>query len=224
MKRYIILTVLIIMLIIGLIAFGKAFGKKDGTIKQVFKQEKYKEYKSGDLVSLNNQEWYVLYDSSDKDNYVTLFYKGVLYLEENGIADSDYSVYESSDLNKYLKGDFADYIGTKKLREVNGYKVRLFNNDDLKLLNVKYDKDSDSYEITDCPEFICLTNTFYATMIATGDAPEMEENEEEEIEPVHLSYYNLSTTYETFKLESVVEDKTLFVRPVINVYKESLDE
>ena len=217
-QRSIILVILVILLIIGLFAFVKAFGKRDSSIKQMFKTDKYNEYKSGDIVSFNNQEWYVLHDSSSKDNYVTLLYKGILYLEENGIAESDYKVYESSDLNKYLKGDFTEFLGDKNLREINGYKVRLFNDDDLKLLNVKYNELDDSYDITDCPEFICLTNVFYATMIATSDGVEGLD------EAVHLNYYNLSTTYDTFKLESVVEDTTLFVRPVVNVLKDRLDE
>jgi len=217
-KRSIILIVLLIMLVLGLVAFSKAFGKKDSSIKEIFKQEKYQAYKSGDLVSFNNQDWYVLHDSSENDNYVTLIYKGILYLEENGIAESDYNVYESSDLNKYLKEDFTNFLGEKNLREVNGYKVRLFNDDDLKLLNVKYDDETDSYDITDCPDFICLTNVFYATMISTNSSVQgLDELE-------HLNYYNLSTTYDTYKLESLVEDSTLFVRPVVNVYKESINE
>ena len=217
MKRYIILIVLIVMLIIGLFTFNKVFNQKDSSIREIFKQEKYNTYKSGDLVSFNKQEWYVLHDSSEKDNYVTLIYKGILYLEENGIAESDFKVYESSDLNSYLKNDFSEFLGEKNLREVNGYKVRLFNDDDLKDLSVKYDEETDSYEITDCPDFICLTNVFYATMISTKNVDGGDELE-------HLNYYNLSTTYDTYKLESLVEDTTLFVRPVVNVYKDSLDE
>ena len=83
--RSIILVILVVLLIVGLFAFVKAFGKKDSSIKEMFKQEKYTEYKSGDIVSFNKQDWYVLHDSSSKDNYVTLIYKGILYLEENGI-------------------------------------------------------------------------------------------------------------------------------------------
>ena len=80
------------------------------------------------------------------------------------------------------------------------------------------DDETDSYDITDCPDFICLTNVFYATMISTNSSVQgLDELE-------HLNYYNLSTTYDTYKLESLVEDSTLFVRPVVNVYKESINE
>ena len=39
---------------------------------------------------------------------------------------------------------------------------------------------------------------------------------------LHLKYYNVSSTYEKHMLVSLVDDATLFVRPVINVYKSSL--
>ena len=45
-------------------------------LRKIFKQEKFKEYHSGDIVSFNKEEWYVLHNSSNKDNYVTLIYKG----------------------------------------------------------------------------------------------------------------------------------------------------
>ena len=40
---------------------------------------------------------------------------------------------------------------------------------------------------------------------------------------LHLRYYNLASTYNTYKLESLVSDASLFVRPVINVYKNNLN-
>jgi hypothetical protein len=231
MKRYIILAVLVLLLIFGLFAFFKAYNKEDKPIQRIFKNEKFKTYKSGDLVKFNDEEWYVLYNSSEKDNYVTLIYKGIVYLEDEELSNVDYKVYEASKLNSYLKGDYVKQLGEDKLREVHGYKARLFNEDDMKtLLNTNYNEDTDSYEITDCPDFICLTNVFYATMIPTknGDYETNKEDEisesDEEAYSVHLSYYNLSTTYEDQTLESIVDDETLFLRPVINVYKESLDE
>ena len=233
MKRYIILIILLILLIVGFIAFNKAFGgKKDDSINNIsLKPSKYSSYKSGDVVSFNNEDWYVLYDSSNKDNYVTLIYKGVMYLGEQDLTTFTYKIYESSDLNTYLKNEYVKELGEDNLREVNGYKVRLFNEDDMKkLLNTKYNENDDSYEISDCPDFICLTNNYYATMISThdeeygvDDISNIEDFNTDEYR-VHLYYYNLSTTYDTFDLVSIVDDVSLFVRPVINVYKESLDK
>jgi len=231
MKRYIILAVLVLLLIFGMFAFFKAYSKEEKPIQKIFKNEKYKTYKSGDLVKFNGEEWYVLYNSSEKDNYVTLIYKGIMYLEEEDFSNVDYKVFEASKLNGYLKGKFIDTIGKDKFREINGYKARLFNEDDMRtLLDVEYDEETDSYQINECPDFICLTNVFYATMIPTKEGDYGTDNIEDDNNPeyeeysIHLSYYNLSTTYEDQSLESIVEDETLFFRPVVNVYKESLDE
>jgi len=232
MKRYVILAVLVLLLIFGLFAFFKAYiNKEEKPIKKIFHNEKFKTYKSGDLVKFNGEEWYVLYNSTEKDNYVTLIYKGILYLEEDELSVVDYKVYEASKLNSYLKGKYVSSLGEDKLREVHGYKARLFNEDDMKtLLSTNYNEKDDSYEIVECPDFICLTNVFYATMIPTregdyntDDIDAINDSSFEEYN-VHLSYYNLSTTYEEKTLDSIVDDGTLFLRPVINVYKESLDE
>lgn len=233
MKRYIILIILFILLIIGFIAFKKAYSVDDNQkSKSIFKNEKYNKYKSGDLVSFKDAEWYVLHDSSEDDNYVTLIYKGILYLGEEGISETAFKVYESSDLNNYLKGAYAESLGDSSLREINGYKVRLFNEDDMKrLLDVTYDEKKDLYVINNCPDYICLTNVNYATMIATNTKQEYDVDNISEIEDlniddytIHLNYYNISSSYDTYQLESIVEDASLFVRPVINVYKESLDK
>ena len=108
----------------------------------------YDNYKAGDILEYNGKEYYVLYDSDGKDNYLTLMYKDYLTQEEinkfggNTIKSSTYltqffdssSHYVTSDrfnqtlmkeiLDKWSK-DFSD-----DLVEVNGYKVRLLNNDD----------------------------------------------------------------------------------------------
>ena len=232
MKRYIILIILFIMLVVGFVAFNKAYSNEDSTVKKMFSNEKYAKYKSGDLVSFKGEEWYVLHDSSDKDNYVTLIYKGVLYLEEEGLSNTIYKVYESSDLNSYFKNDYLKSLGDDNLREVNGYKIRLFNQDDMRrLLETTYDEKTDSYDIKNCPDFICLTNVYYATMIPTNTNKDYDVSDIDSIEDynideykVHINYYNLDTTYDTYNLNSIVSDVSLFVRPVINVYKERLDK
>ena len=44
-----------------------------------------KDFKKGDLVEFHDSEWYVLYDSSDKDDYVTLISADILYLGDDEI-------------------------------------------------------------------------------------------------------------------------------------------
>lgn len=232
-KRYIILIVLLVVLVLACFAAAKAFHKDENGKMHFFRSAKtYKEYKQGDIIDFHDSEWYVMYDSSNKDEYVTLISSDVLYLADEEITDVVMGIYETSDINKYLKGEYARELGSSNLDDINGYTVRLFNQDDFEnLLKVKYNSSDDSYEIEKCPDFICLTNTFYATMVDTKDIEFLDRdvyetiddfNEDEDSE-LHLKYYNLVGTYETCRLESVVDDATLFVRPVINLKKEAIE-
>ncbi len=238
MKRYIILIVLLIVLVFSLFIGLNYLNNEETTVKNIFNnKEAYKEYKSGDLVKLNDEEWYVMYDSHKDSDYVTLISADIFSLEELGIDTVVKGIYETSEINKYLKGEYARNIGEEKLVEKNGYTVRLFNQDDLDLLidleDIRYDENKDEYVIDECPDFICLTNTFYATMIDTNDKLELYDvyYNVDDIEDIlygeyqlHLKYYNITSTYETYKINSIVDNATLFVRPVINVYKNSLDK
>ncbi len=237
MKRYIILIVLIIILAVGLFVRFNFINEEETTVKKIFTKETFKEYKNGDLVKLNGDEWYVMYDSTNESDYVTLISADILSLDEIGIDTVLKGIYETSDLNKYLKDEYAKSIGEEKLVEKNGYTVRLFDKSDFDFLineeDYSYDEEKDEYVLRECPEYICLTNTFYATMIDTRDDLEFYDvyYNVEDIENVlyddytlHLKYYNITATYDTYKINSLVNSATLFVRPVINVYKNSLDK
>ena len=232
-KRYIILILLIVILVFACLAATKAFHKdEDGKIRFFHTSKSYEKYKQGDIVEFHDSNWTVMYDSSDKDEYVTLISSDVLYLGDEEITDVVMGIYETSDINKYLKGEYAKELGSSNLDEVNGYTVRLFNEDDFEnLLEVEYDKSTDSYEITKCPDFICLTNTFYATMIDTENIhfldrdvyDNLDDFLEDEDAELHLKYYNIRGTYDTCELVSVVDDATLFVRPIINLKKDAIE-
>lgn len=237
MKRYIILIILLIILGVGLFIGLNLINDEETTVKKIFTKEGFNEYKSGDLVKLNGDEWYVMYDSNKDSDYVTLISADILSLDEMEIDTVLKGIYETSDLNKYLKDEYAKSIGEDKLVEKNGYKVRLFDKDDFNFLineeDYSYDEERDEYVLTECPEFICLTNTFYATMIDTRNDVEFFDvyYNVADIEDLlygdytlHLKYYNITATYETYKINSLVDNATLFVRPVINVYKNSLDK
>ncbi len=233
-KRYVLLTIFIIVFVFASFVAIKTFTKKgEGGIK-IFNINKvtYKEYKQGDKLEFKDREWYVMYDSSSKDDYVTLISSDILFLGDEEITDAVMGIYETSDLNNYLKNTYAVELGVSNLVERNGYTVRLFNEDDMKsLLKVDYDNTFDSYKIEECPEFVCLTNAFYATMIDTKgtqissvytNLDDFNESEQDE-KKLQLKYYNITGTYETCIMNSVVEDSTLFVRPVINLKKDAIE-
>lgn len=233
MKKFIVLIFLIIFLVISIYAAVNFLGKDDNKIKDIIKKDEYKEYKAGDFIKFQERNWYVMYDSDKKSDYVTLITADLLTLEDEGIGSVLNGIYESSDLNKYLKDNYANELGQENLVEINGYKVRLFNKDDFDhLLKAKYDEKKDEYTLTDCPEYICQTNSSYATMIDTNSDIELENvylNVDDIENPLygeyklHLKYYNISSTYETYKMDSITDTTALFIRPVINVYKSSLE-
>lgn len=233
MKRYIVLIILLIILGVGVFFGYRAISSNGEPITEIFKDKTYSVYKSGDVVNFKDESWYVMYDSDQSTNYVTLISKNIVFLEDETLSTVISGIYETSAINEYLKNEYTKVLGEDNLVERNGYKVRLFNRDDFdKLITASYDDEKDEYVITECPEFICLTNTFFGTMIDTNTEKEFIDvyNNVSDIENIlyddytlHLKYYNLSSTYSTYKLESLVDNATLFIRPVINVYKDSLD-
>ena len=220
MKKKIAMVVVLVLLLLftGFVAI-KTFGKTEGAKIRIFsnKKETYTTFKKGDVVDFHDSEWYVLYDSSEKDDYVTLISADILYLGDEDITEVIDGIYETSDLNKYLKNEY----------------VRLFDEEDMKnLLDVTYDDGLDAYEINNCPDYICLTNNYFATMIDTKGSQissvyesleDFNESEQEE-KRLHLKYYNIYATYETTGMSSITSDTTLIVRPVINLKKEALEK
>ena len=218
-KRTIILIILVLVLLFSGFGFIVANKKgKDGKIHLFGSNKTYSSYKQGDIIDYRDGRWIVMYDSSTKDSYVTLFSTDIIYLGDDDITEALDGIYETSELNRYLKTKYIDSLGVDSLEEVNGYKVRLLNEDDLdNLTKYEYNENDDSYDVLDSNGFVCLTNAFYATMIDTDD---YEVNSEDK---VHLKYYNAVGDYDNCRLESITDDTTLFVRPVINLKKDALE-
>lgn len=232
MKKYIILIILLVILGCGVFITFTALDKDSPSIEKIFSKKEYKTYRAGDVVEFADKRWYVLHKSDKNTEYVTLISSDIMYLDGEELEYVVSGIYETSAINEYLSNDYVKELGSKNFVEVNGYKARLFNQDDFdKLIDATYDEENDKYEIHNCPEYICLTNTSFATMIDTNQNKEFIDvyNNVDDIENImygdytlHLKYYNISSTYEKHSLESLVDDATLFVRPVINIYKSSL--
>lgn len=231
MKKIVIISLLIVFVVSSFFIYSRYSEKDKVTINNIFKADKYKSYKAGDSVSFKGESWSVMYDSNSNSNYVTLINSALKYYED--IPNVVDGIYETSAINKYLKNTLAKEYGEKNLVEKNGYAIRLLNMDDLeRLTEYSYEEKNDAYILKECPDYICLTNSSYATMIDTDNQKEFLDvytnlkdviDLEDEEYLVHLNYYNLKGTYYENSLESIVDDITLFVRPVINVYKNSLD-
>ena len=234
MKKIIICIIILIIIGLGIIFGYKLLSKDNSDIKNIFSNSKdtYPKYKAGDLVEFNDSDWYVMYDSDEKSDYVTLINSGVMYLYDEKIINTLDTVYEISTLRNYLENEYLKELGEDNLVEVYGYKVRLLNKDDIeKLTQYEYNDELDEYKITDCPEYICDINWTYATMIDTKNDKDFVDvyyniNDIEDLNDeytLHLNYYNMTLEDGNFKLQSLVDDATLFVKPIINVYKKSLN-
>lgn len=233
MKKKYIVVLAIIGLVIGCV-LAYYFDSKNETIvsKIIPNVKSYEDYKSGDKVSFADEKWYVMFDSNKKSDYVSLISDRLIALENYPYVWT--GSYDKSFLKEYFENELLALYGKENLVAKKGYTIRLLNKDDINALaKLKYNKDEDYYEIEDCPDFICLTNSFYATMIETNDNKEfvdVYENVNDIDDPLfedyklHLGYYDIYSTYDIHELRSVVDDATLFVRPIINVYKDSLDK
>lgn len=228
-KRIVFLIVTLLLIFSSIWAFSKIDGN-DSPIKVFGSKKEFKSYKAGDRVNFASRNWIVMYDSSKKEEVITLISSEVIYLDDIPYVFD--GIYETSKLNDYLKNNFAKEIGESNLVSKNGYKVRLLNEDDMrKLLEVDYNSEDDSYEIENCPDYICLYNSYYATMIDTKSIEKEDvynnfsdiENIDTDDFQLHLNYYNISNLDGEEKLESIVGDATLFIRPVINLKKDSIE-
>ena len=117
----------------------------------------YDTYSIGDVVSFADSDWYVIKNSTDDEDYVTLLKKENLTTYEitNNYADyeggyytprmtfnrscynnggcSNHNKYEESTVREMLENAFLPTIdpNLNKTKEINGYRIRLINKSDL---------------------------------------------------------------------------------------------
>lgn len=200
---------------------------------------KYNEYKIGQEIKYNNEKYYVINDSSNKNNYVTLLKANVLENENNQPLNTFFyrnekctninnyegcsNKYEESNIIKILNKWINDNNILKDLIEVNGYKVRLLNAKDLleklQLDLIKYQKPNgmplNAYYSKTTPKFLYENMPKYWTMINdyqnNNSAYIIDENGY--LTTIDLATENILKVYDEFS-----------VRPVINLNKCVLDQ
>ena len=87
----------------------------------------YDEYVIGDKITFAGSDWYVINNSTDKDDYVVAMREKVLSQSEFG--QTDYCggfEHTQTRLDQYL-----NIIGEENLKEVEGYKIREITNEEL---------------------------------------------------------------------------------------------
>lgn len=156
---FLIVIIAILCLVIGWLLGSKVANSEpeikdenNGFSDVSSEQKKYKAYKQGEEIKLNdNSEWIVLKDSNEEVDYITLLSK-----KEYEPTGNNYDIlfdeltskdtqFNNSQLNQYLQSLENQMPIT--LKEVNGYKIRLITIDEIFAFdnNWQYDNINDSY-------------------------------------------------------------------------------
>lgn len=224
-KKIIFVIMLIVLFVVGLIVFFNLSDTNNINIEKMFSTKEYESYTSGDRIDFKDQSWYVMYDSSTKDEYVTLISSNYIYVEDIPYLN------DLKDVEDYMNDKLLSLYEKDNLKEVNGNYIRLINFDDVtKLLDFEYVEEDDSYVFNDCPSYICLNNSVYSTMISTtgvidGVYSNYDEIENPDIEDyeLHLNYYVIYKEDDKEGMKSIVDDANLYIRPIIYVLKSSIE-
>ena len=121
----------------------------------------YDEYSIGDVISFNNANWRVIKASTEDEDYITLMKETVLTNSElgsyaynstynrmeftwtetchnsnHGYSSSSYNCnntnsYTTSKVKEFLEGTYINTLGASKLKEIDGYKIRLITREEL---------------------------------------------------------------------------------------------
>ena len=183
-------------------------------------------FDSGEIVTYNGSEYYVLKDSSISDEYVTLLKKETLtasevnqystsYVSQNGeypyyesdtcnenIQTGCSTNYDTSDVKKIIDGWSSSF--SDDLVEIDGYKTRLIGENDINFEYYEGISDSGYGLSSDTPNFIRNSNNMYWINLISGDL----------LYQVYKINYGLEAAN--------IYDK-VYIRPIINVKKSAIN-
>lgn len=123
-KCFILFLILLLTLNTYLMLNSKKTIKINNIVKREVKEKKYKEYNIGEIIKINEDNWYVINNSSTKEDYVTLINPSY----EKSIMNCNYK-YDISKEKRYFEGEYSNNLNVN-LKEVNGYKIRLIRLDE----------------------------------------------------------------------------------------------
>jgi len=169
-----------------------------------------KEYVVGDKIVFNNQNWYVIANSSSNMDYVTVINESN-QVDQFAYSNSNNSNYDSSDLKVYLEQTYMKELGESNLKLVNGYKIRAITKEELVSLGCETGLESNNiYEDGNCASAPSWLKGLYWTM-----------SPNEKMQG-HAWYVN-SHGYGAELANNSGVGSTYGVRAVINLLKSSID-
>lgn len=170
----------------------------------------YKEYKIGDIVNINDEEWRVIEDSNKEKDYITL-----INLNYNRKIKDCFNKYVHLNEKNYLEGEYSNSLGKDLLKEVEGYKIRLIKLEEYEKLAILTKKEIDeikyNYTVKFNYDWVKDINTF--TMTNVDYYYDIEDNTD-----TCISWYIQSNIRQVFGNK----EGFISIQPVINVYKEKI--
>jgi len=226
-----ILIIIILISIIILFATGVINLKSTDNKKEVV----YDVYQKGNEIKLlDGTKWIVLSDSDKDKDYVTVI-ANKDYTDEFEYKDSDTVIeeiynnktidYKNSNIRKELEDFYLPRIKIR-LKEVDGYKIRLITLDEIFNLydGWKYDNEYDSYDYTGTEKII--DSVSYSTTMTTSKCNHIVDEKSTKCGNLYLvgsicdSYDdNDNCTKENYIISSWDPGLIRSLVPVINVYK-----
>lgn len=216
--RKLIFILLFIIISLNVVVLFKVYNKKDIVIKEqkeVKEIEKkdtkiYDKYTIGNEILINQETWYAIADSDEDKDYVT-----AININYNRKIKDCFNKYIHLNEKKYFEGEYSKSIGIDKLKEVDGYYIRLIKLEEYEKLATITKKDIDQikYNYTTKPNYTWIKdiNTLSMTDIDFYDDVEDKTN-------LCSSWYIQSNIRQIFSQK----DDFINIQPVINIYKEKI--
>ena len=193
-------------------------------------------YATGTEITYCDQKWYVL---SEGDDYITVIsadevVPDSIYFEDDLLFDTiryfsiDKLNYADSGIKIYLEEEVLPNLQPDKLKEVDGYKIRLLKLSDIESfipMEKKVDDNDIAYYVNNDGKdynWLIKENTWYWTMEpAKDDIVNIVYGESMSEQYIHYSWYVL-TNKNGLLLTSVGNHKDDAIKIVINILKQAL--
>lgn len=226
MKKGVLYSIIVVLLVIISCESVYIFTENKKTNSGVNKEnENYTKYKKLEEIELKDgSKWIVIKDSDEKSDYVTALSMVSYPVEDSETNKKLYSeAYESYEKIDYDNSEIKKYVDSLaklfdvKLKEVDGYKIRLLKIEDIFEIDQNFDYDGyDNYTYTGTKK---LDNFISTTMSNT----KCDKNKTEKCTPFYqvglTACYNPEGCDDTkYFITNWSVDSGIF-KPVINVYK-----
>ena len=205
MKKIFIVFLLVLLSLNTYILYNNTSTIKiNNIVKEEIIEKKYREYIIGDIVNLNDNPWYVIENSNENIDYVTLI--NLNY--DRKIRDCN-TEYKYLNERKYFEGEYLSSLNVD-LKEVDGYKIRLITLDEysnlVTLIKQNVDDIMFNYKVSLKYDWVKNINTLSMTKV---------------------DYYDMNNTCINWYIQSSIKqvfgrkEGFINIQPIIHLIKET---